>query len=255
MLPSESAADTPPKQAADQAGEQAGEQAENQEASPPVSAETPTESVELRAISLPSRVVIGVALGGLGLYALFHLAMVFLVLAPSNTVSEDNHELIHDYVYPEFEQNWKLFAPNPLQSNVAVQARAEVRDEQGTRITEWYDLTRLDIERIRHHPLPSHSAQNILRRGWDFFRGAHDDEGKPVGLRGRLSEQYMHRIVLERLAGVLDLDTVQRVQFREASTRVPAPEWRPEDFDTSTDYQEFDWWPVGTKDLPEEYRR
>ncbi|WP_194117742.1 DUF5819 family protein [Streptomyces hoynatensis] len=243
MLPSDSAADTPPKDA------------EERGAAPPSLADTPTESVALRAISLPSRLLIGVVLCALGLYAVFHLAMVFLVLAPSNTLSEDNHELIHDYIYPEFEQNWKLFAPNPLQSNVAVQARAEVRNEEGTRVTEWYDLTQLDIDHIRHNPLPSHTAQNILRRGWDFFRGAHDDEGNPVGLRGKLSERYVHRIVLERLAGVLDLDTVQRVQFREATTRVAAPEWRPEDFDTSTTYQEFDWWPVGSQDLPEEYRR
>ena len=57
--------------------------------------------------------------------------MVFLHVAPSNTVTKQHGTAIDDWIYPEFEQNWKLFAPNPLQQNIAVQVRAEVRTADG----------------------------------------------------------------------------------------------------------------------------
>ncbi|MDT0342222.1 DUF5819 family protein [Streptomyces litchfieldiae] len=214
-------------------------------------ADTPTESVRLGALSLPARLVIALAVGGLASFAVWHLAMVFLFVSPSNTMREDHYETMRGYMYPEFEQNWKLFAPNPLQRDEAVHVRAEVRDPDGSsRVTEWIDLTAMDIEGIRHRLLPSHTAQNSLRRAWDFYTNSHDEDGDPVGLRGELSEEYVRRIAMLRLSDTLDVDTVQRIQLRAATTRVPAPDWRAEDFDTSTVYDELDWWVVTTDDLP-----
>jgi hypothetical protein len=216
-------------------------------------ADVPTESVRLGALSLPARVAVALVVGAVAVYGVWHLLIVYLFVAPSNTVSEEHRETIRSYMYPEFEQNWKLFAPNPLQRNVAVHVRAEVREaDGGQRVTDWVDLTAIDIANVRHNPLPSHRDQNILRRAWDFYSGAHDEDGEPVGERGELSEQYLRRIALLRLSQIgWDVDSVVRIQLREAVERVPAPDWRPEDIDTSPVYDEQDWWPVTSRDLPQ----
>ncbi len=213
--------------------------------------ETPTESVRLGALSLPARLVIAVAVGGVAAFTAWHMAMVFLFVTPSNTLNEEHHDTVRGYIYPEFEQNWKLFAPNPLQRNERLSVRAEVTGEDGTgRVTDWISLTDIDIEGIRHQLLPSHTAQNTLRRAWDFYTKSHDEDGNPVGLRGELSESYVRRIALLRLQDRIDLGTVERIQLRSETQRVPAPSWRQEDFDTSPVHEELDWWVVTTEDLP-----
>ncbi|TDC80205.1 DUF5819 family protein [Streptomyces hainanensis] len=207
----------------------------------------PTETIELGGLSLWSRGIIALSVAVLATYAIWHLAMVFFFVAPSNTVSEEYRSTVRGYMYPEFEQNWKLFAPNPLQRNVAVHARVEIDGQ----VTDWVDLTAMDIDAIDHHPAPSHADQNLLRRAWDFYTGAHDEEGEPVGMRGELSESYIRRIALLRLdeSGV-DVRDASRLQLRESLTRVPAPSWRTEDFDTATAYEELAWWNVTRDDLP-----
>ena len=45
--------------------------------------------------------------------AVVHMAMVFLYVAPSNTVSQTYRGHIDAWIYPYFEQDWRLFAPNP----------------------------------------------------------------------------------------------------------------------------------------------
>lgn len=48
-------------------------------------------------------------LGGTGLF----LGALFLHAAPANALSQEYRQELDAVVYPEFEQNWKLFAPNP----------------------------------------------------------------------------------------------------------------------------------------------
>ncbi len=215
---------------------------------------TATADVPLGQLSLRSRLVIALAVGALGVYAVYHLLLVFLFVAPPNTVSQEYDAGMREYIYPEFEQTWKLFAPNPLQRNVAIEVRAEVRDEDGgLTTTDWISLTAMDLEGIVHNPMPSHTAQNELRRAWDFYTGSHSTEtGEPIGLRGEVSEAYLRRIALLRLesnAG-MDLDEVERIQMRSGTTLLPAPEWSAEEIDTTTSYYELDWWVVITEDLP-----
>ncbi|MGP3969629.1 DUF5819 family protein [Streptomyces sp. 6N223] len=212
---------------------------------------TETADVQLGTLPLRSRLIIALALGVLSVYALWHMALVFLFVAPANTLSEEYGEGMREYIYPEFEQTWKLFAPNPLQRNIAI----EVRAEAGGKTTDWISLTAMDIEHIEHNLFPSHTAQNELRRAWDFYTGSHaEDSGEPIGLRGEVSEIYVHRIALLRLdqAGDsgIDLDEVERIQLRSATTLLPAPEWSGEEIDTTTAYYELDWWVVTTEDLP-----
>lgn len=200
----------------------------------------------IAGLSKPYRVIAALALGAIVVAACAHLAFVFLHVAPSNTVGKRHAATIDGWIYPEFEQNWKLFAPNPLQQNIAVQVRAQVRTAGGELTTSaWRDLSAEDGAAIRHDPLPSHTRQNELRRAWDFFTGSHDDDNKPNGERGELSEAYLRRIALERLAGwQRGGDRVVRIQLRSATTAVAAPKWSEERTDTRTYYRELPWWTV-----------
>jgi hypothetical protein len=204
------------------------------------------------ALSLPYQVAAAVSLAIIGALACVHLAMVFLHVAPSNTVTKQYGKAVDGWVYPEFEQNWKLFAPNPLQQNVAVQVKAEFTATDGSRkTTDWIDLTAEDGEAIRGNLLPSHVQQNELRRAWDFYINSHDNENRANGVRGQLSERYVRRIVMMRL-DAHDLGrSVERIQLRSSTRSVKAPEWSDEKIDTRPAYRVLPWWTVTAADLPE----
>ncbi|MEV7418523.1 DUF5819 family protein [Streptomyces sp. NPDC089919] len=205
----------------------------------------------IAGLSRPYRVLAALALAAVAVTTGWHLAMVFLHVAPANTVSKRHSQVVDDWIYPEFEQNWKLFAPNPLQQNIAVQVRAELRTPSGERVTTgWRDLSADDGAAIEHNPLPSHVDQNELRRAWDFFTGSHDDQNKPSGERGTLSEAYLRRIAVRRLYAHDPAGILLKVQLRSATRSVAAPPFGDEKTDTQAFYRELPWWKVTRTDLP-----
>ncbi|MCK7623867.1 DUF5819 family protein [Streptomyces sp. RS10V-4] len=212
------------------------------------------ESRPLSALSLPSRIVIGTAASGIAVAVLIHLAMMFLHVAPSNTLSRQQSALISDYVYPEYEQNWKLFAPNPLQQNTAVQVRAHLRDQDGTvRTTGWTDLSARDGQAILHNPLPSHTQQNQLRRGWELLSGTLDAKNTPTGERGGMFARYFRRIVMLRMSGEWTRGgaRVEEIQLRAQTTAVLPPPWSGEKISDRPVYRVLPWWRITAGDLPE----
>lgn len=221
------------------------------EGAPPGSAPT-----GIAALSLGYQIAAAFALAVVALTACVHLGMVFLHLAPSNTVTKQHGRAIEEWIYPEFEQNWKLFAPNPLQQNIAVQVRAQVSTRDGTsRETGWYDLSALDGAAIDGNLLPSHTQQNELRRSWDFYVNSHDGENRPTGLRGDLSERYLRRIVvlrLDRLEAGGEGGVVESVQVRSVTTNVTPPEWSEEQVSDKPVVRELPWWSVPEGDRQQE---
>ncbi|MFF4133974.1 DUF5819 family protein [Streptomyces mirabilis] len=219
-------------------------------ADPPVPTPTPTG---IASLPLRSQIVAALALAVVAVVACVHLGMVFLHVAPSNTVTKQHGRAIDDWIYPEFEQNWKLFAPNPLQQNIDIQVRAQVRGADGG-ITEtgWYDLSALDGAAIDGNLLPSHTQQNELRRAWDFYTGTHDNDNHPVGLRGDLSQRYLRRIVVLRLdregAGGRGA-VIESVQVRSRTTDVPPPKWSEEQVSDTPVLRELPWWTVPEEDV------
>ncbi|WP_432248753.1 DUF5819 family protein [Streptomyces sanyensis] len=202
-------------------------------------------------LSTTYRVLAAVCAAGIASVACVHLAMVFLHVAPSNTLTKRHGDAVQAWVYPEFEQNWKLFAPNPLQQNISVEARAEYTDAGGSRRTsDWINLTEQDAEAIRGNLLPSHIHQNQLRRGWDLYLGAHAEGARPDSLRARLSERYLRRIAMQRLEGAELGGAVQRIQLRSSSQAIEPPSWSPEKVDTRPVYNVQPWWTVTAADLP-----
>jgi hypothetical protein len=192
---------------------------------------------------------VALAVGVVTVGALYHLAMVFLHVAPSNTLSRGHATAISEYIYPEFEQNWKLFAPNPLQQNIHVEARAETLLPGGAKkTTGWVDMTGQDIDAMRHDPAPSHSEQNELRRAWSFYSDTHDTTEQPNGGdRSDMSRTYLQRILEKRFGTEIDGGRVVRIQARVATTQVPQPSWSGGQSGASTaQYRELPWWIANT---------
>ncbi|MFK4069413.1 DUF5819 family protein [Streptomyces sp. NPDC029674] len=230
--------------------------AEPKEAAAPVEQGQSVEPVApgIAGLKLGYQIAAACALAVVAVAACVHVGMLFLHVAPSNTLSKQHGDVIDEWIYPEFEQNWKLFAPNPLQQNVAVQARAELRTaEGGVRTTDWYELSAQDGADIDGSLLPSHTQQNELRRAWDFYVGSHDSQNRPVGLRGQLSERYIRRIAymrLDREEPGGKGDEIARVQLRSKTTNVRPPKWSDEKVSLKPAYRVLPWWSVEPADLP-----
>ncbi|MEV6762425.1 DUF5819 family protein [Streptomyces sp. NPDC051105] len=219
-------------------------------AQPPLGTQEPPAAPRTGVAALSPRYQVGaaLALALVAVAACVHLGMVFLSVAPANTVTKQHGKAIEEWVYPEFEQNWKLFAPNPLQQNIAVQVRADVRMRDGTTTTTgWNDLSAQDGRAIDGSLLPSHTVQNELRRAWDFFVTTHGTDNRPIGLRGSLSEQYLRRIVVMRMYegdATSEKGTIERVQVRSSTTNVPPPDWSGEKVSDTPAYRVLPWWTV-----------
>ncbi|MEU9607594.1 DUF5819 family protein [Streptomyces sp. NPDC048057] len=215
----------------------------------------PAPTAGIAALTLPYQIAAAVALGLLALAACIHLAMTFLHVAPSNTVTKEYGKQIDAWIYPEFEQNWKLFAPNPLQQNIGVQVKAEVKTAGGElRTTEWIDLAAEDADAIRGNLLPSHTEQNMLRRSWDFYQNTHDSQNRSTESRGPLAENYLRRLVMLRLADRDLGGQVERIQIRSSAAFVKPPPWTDEKVDTAPVHRVLPWWTVTPADLPPDAR-
>lgn len=202
-----------------------------------------------RRWSLPSLVVLYTAAVALALAAVYHLGAVFLSIAPSNPISQGNATTIASHVMPEFEQNWQLFAPNPLQQNIAIQARVETLASGGSRSdSPWIDLTAQDVAAIRGNPFPSHVNQNLLRRAWDYYTAWHDQNEKSTGFGGPLAVEYLKRIGLQRMGRAWQGQPIIQIQFRSATTDVTGPAWTGAPATSTPSYRQLPWWPATNAD-------
>ncbi|RNG38443.1 DUF5819 family protein [Streptomyces botrytidirepellens] len=202
-----------------------------------------------RTWSGPSLVLLAVTAAVLLGAALWHLALVFLSIAPPGPVQRTYAHAIEAHVNPEFGQDWQLFAPQPLQANVRVEARVRTVAGSGARRTRrWTSLTAQDIAAIRHSPLPSHADQNLLRRAWDFYRDTHNRREMPTDARGALSAQYLKRIALSRLAPDAHGARITALQVRSRAVPVPPPHWSDRAPVRNTPHRTLPWWPVTDDD-------
>jgi hypothetical protein len=67
--------------------------------------------------------------------------MTFLYVAPRNPISAGADKAISSYILPYFDQDWKLFAPDPVKTDPHVLVRAKVVDAKGQQqVTSWLDM-------------------------------------------------------------------------------------------------------------------
>ncbi len=132
---------------------------------------------------------------------LVHVLLVFLYVAPPNAVSKAYSQQVNAWVRPVFEQNWRLFAPNPQSVNRQISARIKRTATDGTaQVSGWIDLTARDDAAVKHSVFPSHTAQNMLRQAWNSYLKTHGGDNQPRSERALMIEKYLRNIAVDRVA-------------------------------------------------------
>lgn len=158
------------------------------------------------------------------LTTLVHVVMVFLHVAPANPVSQRYSRQINGWVYPFFEQNWRLFAPDPDSVNRDVMARtAHTASDGSMQVSPWFDLTAMDDSAVEHQVFPSHTAQNMLRRSWTSYVETHGGDDTSRSERAVMLQQYLRNIAVDRLAAHHDGGTIDFIQLRVVTLPIAAP--------------------------------
>lgn len=168
-----------------------------------------------------SRALVAVAAAAVAAVVGTHLAATFLYNAPSNPVSQRYEQQIQGWMQPLFNQNWRLFAPNPLSENVSIQARASLSTDGRT--TDWFDLSGQDTAAVLHDPVPGHIAENGLRNAWFEWAETHDENGKPNDATATVMQRYLFNTVLQRLQARVAGQPITAVQVRAVTTLIPGP--------------------------------
>ncbi|GGX38277.1 DUF5819 family protein [Streptomyces chryseus] len=154
---------------------------------------------------------------------LAHVVLVFLHVAPANTVSKRYTPAINAWVYPYFEQNWRLFAPDPDSVNRQILVRtAHTGTDGSVEVSSWFDLTAVDNSAVEHNPFPSHTTQNLMRRAWTSYTETHGGDDKARTERAVMIQKYLTNIAADRVAahtsGPFDF-----IQLRVVTQPIPAP--------------------------------
>ncbi|MFG2261753.1 DUF5819 family protein [Streptomyces sp. NPDC048720] len=156
--------------------------------------------------------------------ALVHVALVFLQVAPPNPLSRQYGPQINAWIFPLFEQNWRLFAPEPESVNRQISARTAHTTPDGTvQVSKWFDLTAVDTSAVRHDPFPSHTAQNMLRRAWTSYLETHGGEDHSRSQRALMIQEYLRNIAADRVASRRH-DTFESIQLRVITLPIAAPD-------------------------------
>lgn len=105
---------------------------------------------------------------------LFHFTMTFLYVAPINPISLDLNAQISYYMEPLFQQNWRLFAPNPVSEERGMLVRARIKQVDGNILeTEFYDFTSPLVEDIHSVRLFPPRRTRLVASIFQFL-GFHD---------------------------------------------------------------------------------
>lgn len=172
-----------------------------------------------------------------------HLTAVFFYVAPTNTISTRYQAQLNNWVYPYFEQDWKLFAPNPVSENTRIYARVRTSTSESGPVSGWYDLTAVDYAQIKDNPFPSHTTQNMLRRAWSLYPDTHDGQDRAVSERGRMIGDYLRNIAVDRITKDFPAGSVRAIQLRVETTPIPAPAGQSSSGARASS-QTLSWWPV-----------
>lgn len=229
----------------------------------------------------PPPVAKGLAFFVVGLLAM-HFVVTFLFNAPSNPIKQSVSGEVNGYMRPFFQQNWSLFAPNPISSEDTFEVRARIVDAQtgAERVTDWVSATEYEWALVHHSVAPSRASRlssNLhrrLHRAWDDLNGdqreivARDFDAMPnwtpladelIEAQGGKTSRVVANVVrgdrvatgyTTQVARALWGSEVRAVQFR--LRRTPVPRWDarfdPVPVDPSGTVRDFGWRPVLSND-------
>ncbi|MFJ8362273.1 DUF5819 family protein [Streptomyces sp. NPDC093984] len=144
-------------------------------------------------------------------------------MAPPNPVSRQYSRQVDAWVFPWFEQDWRLFAPDPESVNRQISARTMHTTPDGTvQVSGWFDLTAVDTTAVKHEAFPSHTAQNMLRRAWSSYLDTHGGDDQPRSQRALMIQQYLRNIAADRVAAHRH-GTFESIQLRVITLPIAAP--------------------------------
>ncbi|MFD4627770.1 DUF5819 family protein [Streptomyces sp. NPDC058475] len=176
------------------------------------------------------------------------MLLVFLHVAPPNPLSRQYSRQVNAWVFPLFEQDWRLFAPDPESVNRQISARTmHTAPDDTVQVSDWFDLTTVDTAAVKHNPFPSHTAQNMLRRAWTSYLETHGGDDQPHSQRALMIQHYLRNIAAERVAAhrhgrfeSIQLRVIARPIGAPAAARGPRPAAAPKPADT----RYLPWWKV-----------
>jgi hypothetical protein len=188
-----------------------------------------------------SRVLLAASAVVVLVLTLAHLGFMFLGAAPSNSVSASLTSSVSWYNAlwtnePFLEQNWQLFAPNPLSTNPELKVRARSASGQQS---GWFDLTGQDYADTLHNPMPSHLTQNELRRAYSAYDASMGSQTMPATTYQKLVTEYLRNICLHRVQGKVPFP-IATLQLSVAIQQIPPP-GQPQVTPTTT---QLPWWPA-----------
>ncbi|GGM49029.1 hypothetical protein GCM10012275_19930 [Longimycelium tulufanense] len=201
---------------------------------------------------------------------LIHFGMTVLYNTPTNPVKKTFDPAVRAYMVPVFEQNWLLFAPDPIVDNHAIEVRARLRTAEGPAgTTAWQDITGpalRDLYAQRWWPsrvsrLPASAARQSEDWRDPVLTELRDPEAGGAGRKQALGTQRPRsteeqaagraRVArfLRRLASAEATtrwgDAVQAVQVRVVARPLPPfPGSGPTAATEFPKYQEWEWQPV-----------
>ncbi|MET9799620.1 DUF5819 family protein [Streptomyces sp. NPDC006368] len=180
---------------------------------------------------------------------LIHAALVFLHVAPANPLSQRYGRQIDAWVFPLFEQNWRLFAPDPESTNRHISARTMRTAPDGTaQVSGWFDLSGVDRSATEHNPFPSHTTQNMLRRAWTSYLETLGGDDRPRSERAVLIQQYLRNIAVDRVAdhrgGVFDSIQLRVITVPAAAPGPPGSNRPATAPSASVNTRYLPWWKV-----------
>lgn len=161
-----------------------------------------------------------------------HVLLVFLFVAPPSSISQAYNQQINAWVRPLFEQNWRLFAPNPQSFNWQISARTRQTAPNGTtQVSGWIDLSAMDDSAVKHSVFPSHTAQNMLRQAWSAYLKTHGGDDQSRSERALMLQKYLRNVAADRVAaqrgGTFDSIQLRVITLPIAPPRPAAGERRP----------------------------
>ena len=167
-----------------------------------------------------SRALVGASVLLTGVAVAIQLTATFLFNAPSNVVSQKYAAQISWWMTPLLNQNWQLFAPNPISENLELDARAST-GASGT-VTPWLNLSAIDEATTVGNPAPGHLTMNALRNAWREFSDTHTSSGLPNSPLAATSQGYLENLVLGYLRP-RETGPIDSVQVRFVLTLLPGP--------------------------------
>ncbi|WP_096437810.1 DUF5819 family protein [Alteribacter populi] len=117
-----------------------------------------------------------------------HFSITLLYNSPSNPVQAKNQPVINTYMNPLFEQNWRLFAPDPVTTTTHFHVKAKLGDRE----TEWIDLINYMVDKNYQNRFTPYNAMLRIPRGAWQLPNYQDDAVREILRkidRGELEEE------------------------------------------------------------------